>query len=134
MGMVKEFKEFALKGNVIDLAVAVVIAAAFGKVLTSLVDNILMPPLGVLIGKHETYQSSEISELSSTPRNMMSLLSSAYFSDRRTAHRSARSPDRTPMQYTLSFRSPIASACSRSTCVALRTSPGATITPEPSTV
>ena len=53
MGMVKEFKEFALKGNVIDLAVAVVIAAAFGKVLTSLVDNILMPPLGVLIGKHD---------------------------------------------------------------------------------
>ena len=53
MGMVKEFKEFALKGNVIDLAVAVVIAAAFGKVLTSLVDNILMPPLGLLIGKHD---------------------------------------------------------------------------------
>ncbi len=53
MSMVKEFKEFALKGNVIDLAVAVVIGAAFGKVLTSLVDNVLMPPLGVLIGKHD---------------------------------------------------------------------------------
>ncbi len=53
MSMVKEFKEFALKGNVIDLAVAVVIAAAFGKVLTSLVDNILMPPLGLLFGKHD---------------------------------------------------------------------------------
>lgn len=51
--MIKEFKEFAFKGNVIDLAVAVIIAAAFGKVLTSMVDNILMPPLGLLIGKHD---------------------------------------------------------------------------------
>jgi len=53
MGMVKEFKEFALKGNVIDLAVAVVIGAAFAKIITSFVDNILMPPLGLLIGKHD---------------------------------------------------------------------------------
>lgn len=53
MGLMKEFKEFALKGSVIDLAVAVVIGAAFGKVITSFVDNILMPPLGVLIGKHD---------------------------------------------------------------------------------
>ncbi|HEY8133702.1 MAG TPA: MscL family protein, partial [Thermoanaerobaculia bacterium] len=52
MALIKEFKEFALKGNVIDLAVAVVIAAAFGKIITSFVDNILMPPLGVLVGKH----------------------------------------------------------------------------------
>ena len=53
MGLVKEFKEFALKGSVIDLAVAVVIGAAFGKVITSFVDNILMPPLGLLFGKHD---------------------------------------------------------------------------------
>jgi large conductance mechanosensitive channel len=53
VGLIKEFKEFAFKGNVIDLAVAVIIAAAFGKVLTSMVDNILMPPLGLLIGKHD---------------------------------------------------------------------------------
>jgi large conductance mechanosensitive channel len=53
MALIKEFKEFALKGNVIDLAVAVVIGAAFGKIITSFVDNILMPPLGVLIGKHD---------------------------------------------------------------------------------
>jgi len=53
MGIVKEFKEFALKGNVIDLAVAVVIGAAFGKIITSFVDNILMPPLGLLVGKHD---------------------------------------------------------------------------------
>jgi large conductance mechanosensitive channel len=53
MALIKEFKEFALKGNVIDLAVAVVIGAAFGKIITSFVDNILMPPLGILIGKHD---------------------------------------------------------------------------------
>jgi len=53
MALIKEFKEFALKGNVIDLAVAVVIGAAFAKIITSFVDDILMPPLGVLIGKHD---------------------------------------------------------------------------------
>ncbi len=48
--MLKEFKEFAMKGNVIDLAVGVVIGGAFGKIVTSLVDDLLMPILGVLIG------------------------------------------------------------------------------------
>src|SRR2546426_7844428 len=53
MGLVKEFKEFALKGNMIDLAIAVVIGTAFAKIITSFVDNILMPPLGLLVGKHD---------------------------------------------------------------------------------
>jgi large conductance mechanosensitive channel len=53
MGVAKEFKEFALKGNVIDLAVGVVIGAAFGKIITSFVDNIIMPPVGLLFGKHD---------------------------------------------------------------------------------
>jgi large conductance mechanosensitive channel len=53
MGVAKEFKEFALKGNVIDLAVAVIIGAAFGRVITSFVDDLLMPPLGVLVGNHD---------------------------------------------------------------------------------
>lgn len=48
--MWKEFKEFAMKGNVMDLAVAVVIGAAFGKIVTSLVDNIIMPLVGILTG------------------------------------------------------------------------------------
>ena len=48
--MWKEFKEFAMKGNVVDLAVAVIIGAAFGKIVTSLVEDIIMPPLGLLIG------------------------------------------------------------------------------------
>jgi large conductance mechanosensitive channel len=50
MSFVAEFKKFALRGNVVDLAVGVVIGAAFGKIVTSLVDNIIMPPIGWLIG------------------------------------------------------------------------------------
>ncbi|WP_416865400.1 MAG: large-conductance mechanosensitive channel protein MscL [Imperialibacter sp.] len=50
MGILKEFKDFALKGNVIDLATAVIIGGAFGKVVSSLVNDILMPPIGVLLG------------------------------------------------------------------------------------
>lgn len=50
MGMISEFKEFAMRGNVIDLAVGVVIGAAFGKIVTSLVDKVIMPPLGLLLG------------------------------------------------------------------------------------
>jgi large conductance mechanosensitive channel len=49
--MLKEFKEFAMRGSVIDLAVGVVIGAAFGKIVTSLVDDIVMPPIGQLVGK-----------------------------------------------------------------------------------
>jgi len=49
--MLTEFKEFAMRGNVIDLAVGVVIGAAFGKIVTALVDKIIMPPLGWLIGR-----------------------------------------------------------------------------------
>lgn len=50
MGMMKEFKVFAIKGNMIDLAVGVIIGAAFGKIVTSLVDDIIMPPIGYLTG------------------------------------------------------------------------------------
>jgi large conductance mechanosensitive channel len=50
MGMISEFKTFAMRGNVIDLAVGVVIGAAFGKIVTSLVNDVIMPPIGFLIG------------------------------------------------------------------------------------
>ena len=50
MGMLKEFRQFAVKGNVVDLAVAVIIGAAFGKIVASFVGDIVMPPLGLLIG------------------------------------------------------------------------------------
>jgi large conductance mechanosensitive channel len=49
--MLKEFKEFIMRGNVLDLAVAVIIGAAFGKIITSLVNDILMPPIGLVLGK-----------------------------------------------------------------------------------
>lgn len=50
MGMISEFKEFAMKGNVVDLAVGVIIGGAFGKIVSSLVDGIIMPFVGMLLG------------------------------------------------------------------------------------
>lgn len=49
--MIKEFREFIARGSVLDLAVAVIIGAAFGKIITSLVDGVIMPPIGMLLGK-----------------------------------------------------------------------------------
>jgi large conductance mechanosensitive channel len=48
--MLKEFKEFAMRGNVVDLAIGIVIGAAFGKIVTSLVNDVIMPPIGLLLG------------------------------------------------------------------------------------
>ena len=50
MSFIKDFKEFALKGNVVDMAVGVIIGGAFGKIVTSVVNNIIMPPIGVITG------------------------------------------------------------------------------------
>lgn len=50
MSMLKEFKEFAMKGNVVDMAVGIIIGAAFGKIIASLVSDVIMPPIGVLVG------------------------------------------------------------------------------------
>jgi large conductance mechanosensitive channel len=50
MGFVKEFKAFAMRGNVTDMAIGIIIGAAFGKIVTSLVNDILMPPIGMLLG------------------------------------------------------------------------------------
>lgn len=51
MGFIKEFKEFVMKGNILELALAVVMGATFGKIITSMVDNILMPVIGSFVGK-----------------------------------------------------------------------------------
>lgn len=51
MKIIQEFKAFAMRGNVVDLAVGVIIGAAFGKIVTSLVNDIIMPPIGLLLGK-----------------------------------------------------------------------------------
>ena len=49
--MLKEFKEFAMRGNVLDMAIGIIIGAAFGKIITSFVSDVLMPPIGLLMGK-----------------------------------------------------------------------------------
>ena len=64
--MLKEFKEFAMKGNVLDMAIGVIIGAAFGKIVTSLVSDVLMPPIGLLMGQVDF--SSLFLNLSSTPQ------------------------------------------------------------------
>ena len=50
MSIIKEFKEFAIKGNAVDMAVGIVIGAAFGKIVSSLVNDVIMPPIGLLLG------------------------------------------------------------------------------------
>jgi large conductance mechanosensitive channel len=50
MGMMKEFRDFAMKGNVVDMAVGIVIGAAFGKIVSSLVGDVIMPPIGMVLG------------------------------------------------------------------------------------
>jgi large conductance mechanosensitive channel len=50
VGMLKEFREFAMRGNVVDMAVGIIIGAAFGKIISSFVADIIMPPIGVLLG------------------------------------------------------------------------------------
>ena len=51
MGMLKEFKDFAMRGNVLDMAIGIIIGASFGKIVTSMVNDVVMPPLGMLLGK-----------------------------------------------------------------------------------
>ena len=50
MGMIKEFKDFAVKGNVVDMAVGIIIGAAFGRIVSSFVGDVIMPPIGALLG------------------------------------------------------------------------------------
>ena len=50
MGMLKEFREFAMRGNVVDMAVGIIIGGAFGKIVSSLVNDVVMPPIGMLLG------------------------------------------------------------------------------------
>ncbi|MEX2288411.1 MAG: large-conductance mechanosensitive channel protein MscL [Planctomycetaceae bacterium] len=64
MGMIKEFREFAVRGNVVDMAVGIIIGGAFGKIVTSLVNDIVMPPIGLLVG------NADFSELAYTVRDV----------------------------------------------------------------
>ena len=69
--MLKEFREFAMKGNVLDMAIGVFIGAAFGKIVTSLVSDVLMPPLGLLLGKVDF--SSLFLNLSGSPQSLLAV-------------------------------------------------------------
>jgi len=73
--MLKEFKEFAMRGNVVDLAVGVIIGAAFGKIVSSLVDDVIMPPVGRLLG-HVDFSSLFIN-LSDKPYESLLLAKAA---------------------------------------------------------
>jgi large conductance mechanosensitive channel len=57
MGFIKEFKDFAMKGNIVDLAVAVIIGGAFGKIISSLVDDIIMPIIGKVLGDANYFET-----------------------------------------------------------------------------
>jgi len=76
--MLKEFKEFAMRGSVLDLAVGIIIGGVFGKIVTSFVNDILMPPIGLLLGRvnfnnlyisldDQTYQSLEVAKAAGAP-------------------------------------------------------------------
>jgi large conductance mechanosensitive channel len=67
--MLKEFKEFAMRGNVLDMAIGIIIGGAFGKIVSSLVGDVLMPPIGLLMGKVDF--SSLFLNLSGTPQSSL---------------------------------------------------------------
>jgi large conductance mechanosensitive channel len=71
--MFKEFKEFALRGNVVDMAVGIIIGAAFGSIVTSLVSDIIMPPLGLLLGNIDFSNLFVVLKSGSTPAPYLSL-------------------------------------------------------------
>ena len=65
--MLKEFREFAVKGNVIDLAIGIVIGAAFGRIVQSFVDDVLMPPIGLLLGRADFSELFVVLKAGTTP-------------------------------------------------------------------
>ena len=73
MAIIKEFKEFAVRGNVVDMAVGIVIGAAFGAIVKSFVDDVLMPPIGVLLGNVDFSNLFAVLSEGSTPAPYASL-------------------------------------------------------------
>ena len=78
MSFAKDFKAFIMRGNVIDLAVAVVIGAAFGKVVTSLVNDIIMPPIGMITGGVDFSKLKAIIQSSPDPKKIVSINYGAF--------------------------------------------------------
>ncbi len=73
MGLVKEFKEFAVKGNVVDMAVGIIIGAAFGAIVSSLVADVIMPPIGLLLGNIDFSNLFVVLKPGATPGPYVSL-------------------------------------------------------------
>ena len=95
MGMISEFKEFIAKGNVVDLAVGVVIGAAFGKIVTALVDGIIMPAIGAMTGsvrQNSSAYSENADESSANAPLILALPPRAKQSRQVNAPTSARPP------------------------------------------
>jgi large conductance mechanosensitive channel len=78
MSLLKEFKSFAMRGNVVDMAVGIIIGASFGKIISSLVNDILMPPIGVLIGGMD-FSSLGIIIKTATPENAAVIIKYGVF-------------------------------------------------------
>jgi large conductance mechanosensitive channel len=78
MSFAKDFKAFIMRGNVVDLAVAVVIGGAFGKIVTSLVNDIIMPPIGILIGGIDFSKLKLIIQNSPDPKKVVSINYGAF--------------------------------------------------------
>jgi large conductance mechanosensitive channel len=78
MSLVKEFKSFAMRGNVVDMAVGIIIGAAFGKIISSLVSDILMPPIGMLIGGMD-FSSLGVTIKAATPENVAVVIKYGMF-------------------------------------------------------
>jgi large conductance mechanosensitive channel len=78
MSFAKDFKAFIMRGNVVDLAVAVVIGGAFGKIVTSLVDDIIMPPIGILVGGIDFAKLKWIIQDSPDPKQIVAINYGAF--------------------------------------------------------
>ncbi len=78
MKMMKEFKEFAMRGNVMDMAIGIIIGAAFGKIISSFVANVLMPPLGLLLG-HVNFADLAVVLKKATPESPAVVLGYGLF-------------------------------------------------------
>lgn len=78
MGLLKEFRDFAVRGNVVDLAVGVVIGAAFGRIVSSLVENVIMPPLGLLTGGVDFSKLEWVLKEATDPKKVISLRYGAF--------------------------------------------------------
>jgi large conductance mechanosensitive channel len=78
MSFAKDFKAFIMRGNVVDLAVAVVIGGAFGKIVTSLVDDIIMPPIGILVGGIDFAKLKWIIQDSPDPKQVVAINYGAF--------------------------------------------------------